>query len=225
MINIAIDGPSGAGKSTISKAVAKELGFIHIDTGALYRTIALYLSDNQIDVNNEEAIKAVLDDIKIQVCIEDGLQKIYLNNKEVCEELRQPNITKIASDVSKLPIVRDYLLEIQRELARENNCVMDGRDISTVVLPDATVKIFLTASPEVRAERRFNQQKEMGIIEDYDKILEDIKKRDYNDSHREIAPLKQAPDAIKIDSSKVDFDEVKNICKKLISERLENVGF
>lgn len=225
MINIAIDGPSGAGKSTISKAVAKELGFIHIDTGALYRTIAFYLSDNQIDVNNEEAIKAALDDIKIQVCIEDGLQKIYLNNKEVCEELRQPNITKIASDVSKLPIVRDYLLEIQRELARENNCVMDGRDISTVVLPDATVKIFLTASPEVRAERRFNQQKEMGIIEDYDKILEDIKKRDYNDSHREIAPLKQAPDAIKIDSSKVDFDEVKNICKKLISERLENVGF
>lgn len=225
MINIAIDGPSGAGKSTISKAVAKELGFIHIDTGALYRTIALYLSDNQIDVNNEEAIKAALDDIKIQVCIEDGLQKIYLNNKEVCEELRQPNITKIASDVSKLPIVRDYLLEIQRELARENNCVMDGRDISTVVLPDATVKIFLTASPEVRAERRFNQQKEMGIIEDYDKILDDIKKRDYNDSHREIAPLKQAPDAIKIDSSKVDFDEVKNICKKLISERLENVGF
>lgn len=225
MINIAIDGPSGAGKSTISKAVAKELGFIHIDTGALYRTIALYLSDNQIDVNNEEAIKAALDDIKIQVCIEDGLQKIYLNNKEVCEELRQPNITKIASDVSKLPIVRDYLLEIQRELARENNCVMDGRDISTVVLPDATVKIYLTASPEVRAERRFNQQKEMGIIEDYDKILDDIKKRDYNDSHREIAPLKQAPDAIKIDSSKVDFDEVKNICKKLISERLENVGF
>lgn len=225
MINIAIDGPSGAGKSTISKAVAKELGFIHIDTGALYRTIAFYLSDNQIDVNNEEAIKAALDDIKIQVCIEDGLQKIYLNNKEVCEELRQPNITKIASDVSKLPIVRDYLLEIQRELARENNCVMDGRDISTVVLPDATVKIFLTASPEVRAERRFNQQKEMGIIEDYDKILDDIKKRDYNDSHREIAPLKQAPDAIKIDSSKVDFDEVKNICKKLISERLENVGF
>lgn len=225
MINIAIDGPSGAGKSTISKAVAKEFGFIHINTGALYRTIALYLSDNQIDINNEEAIKAALDDIKIQVCIEDGLQKIYLNNKEVCEELRQPNITKIASDVSKLPIVRDYLLEIQRELARENNCVMDGRDISTVVLPDATVKIFLTASPEVRAERRFNQQKEMGIIEDYDKILEDIKKRDYNDSHREIAPLKRAPDAIKIDSSKVDFDEVKNICKKLISERLENVGF
>lgn len=225
MINIAIDGPSGAGKSTISKAVAKELGFIHIDTGALYRTIALYLSDNQIDVNNEEAIKAALDDIKIQVCIEDGLQKIYLNNKEACEELRQPNITKIASDVSKLPIVRDYLLEIQRELARENNCVMDGRDISTVVLPDATVKIFLTASPEVRAERRLKQQKEMGIIEDYDKILDDIKKRDYNDSHREIAPLKQAPDAIKIDSSKVDFDEVKNICKKLISERLENVGF
>ena len=225
MINIAIDGPSGAGKSTISKAVAKELGFIHIDTGALYRTIAFYLSDNQIDINNEEAIKSALDDIKIQVCIEDGLQKIYLNNKEVCEELRQPNITKIASDVSKLPIVRDYLLEIQRELARENNCVMDGRDISTVVLPDATVKIFLTASPEVRAERRFNQQKEMGIIEDYDKILDDIKKRDYNDSHREIAPLKQAPDAIKIDSSKVDFDEVKNICKKLISERLENVGF
>lgn len=225
MINIAIDGPSGAGKSTISKAVAKELGFIHIDTGALYRTIALYLSDNQIDINNEEAIKAALDDIKIQVCIEDGLQKIYLNNKEVCEELRQPNITKIASDVSKLPIVRAYLLEIQREIARENNCVMDGRDISTVVLPDATVKIFLTASPEVRAERRLKQQKEMGIIEDYDKILDDIKKRDYNDSHREIAPLKQAPDAIKIDSSKVDFDEVKNICKKLISERLENVGF
>lgn len=225
MINIAIDGPSGAGKSTISKAVAKELGFIHIDTGALYRTIAFYLSDNQIDVNNEEAIKAALDDIKIQVCIEDGLQKIYLNNKEVCEELRQPNITKIASDVSKLPIVRAYLLEIQRELARENDCVMDGRDISTVVLPDATVKIFLTASPEVRAERRLKQQKEMGIIEDYDKILDDIKKRDYNDSHREIAPLKQAPDAIKIDSSKVDFDEVKNICKKLISERLENVGF
>lgn len=225
MINIAIDGPSGAGKSTISKAVAKELGFIHIDTGALYRTIALYLSDNQIDINNEEAIKAALDDIKIQVCIEDGLQKIYLNNKEVCEELRQPNITKIASDVSKLPIVRAYLLEIQRELARENDCVMDGRDISTVVLPDATVKIFLTASPEVRAERRLKQQKEMGIIEDYDKILDDIKKRDYNDSHREIAPLKQAPDAIKIDSSKVDFDEVKNICKKLISERLENVEF
>ena len=222
MINIAIDGPSGAGKSTISKEVAKELGFIHIDTGALYRTIALYLSDNKIDINNEETIKSVLDDIKIKVCIEDGLQKIYLNGKEVCEELRQPNITKIASDVSKLPIVRAYLLEIQRELARKNDCVMDGRDIATVVLPNATVKIFLTASPEVRAKRRLNQQKEMGIIEDYDKILEDIKKRDYNDSHREIAPLKQAPDAIKIDSSEIDFDEVKDICKKLISERLKN---
>ena len=222
MINIAIDGPSGAGKSTISKEVAKELGFIHIDTGALYRTIALYLSYNKIDINNEETIKSVLDDIKIKVCIEDGLQKIYLNGKEVCEELRQPNITKIASDVSKLPIVRAYLLEIQRELARKNDCVMDGRDIATVVLPNATVKIFLTASPEVRAERRLNQQKEMGIIEDYDKILEDIKKRDYNDSHREIAPLKQAPDAIKIDSSEIDFDEVKDICKKLISERLKN---
>lgn len=223
MINIAIDGPSGAGKSTISKEVAKELGFIHIDTGALYRTIALYLSDNKIDINNEEKIKSVLDDIKIKVCIEDGLQKIYLNGKEVCEELRQPNITKIASDVSKFPIVRAYLLEIQRELARENDCVMDGRDIATVVLPNATVKIFLTASPEVRAERRLNQQKEMGIIEDYDKILEDIKKRDYNDSHREIAPLKQAPDAIKIDSSEIDFDEVKDMCKKLITERLKNV--
>lgn len=222
MINIAIDGPSGAGKSTISKEVAKELGFIHIDTGALYRTIALYLSYNKIDINNEETIKSVLDDIKIKVCIEDGLQKIYLNGKEVCEELRQPNITKIASDVSKLPSVRAYLLEIQRELARKNDCVMDGRDIATVVLPNATVKIFLTASPEVRAERRLNQQKEMGIIEDYDKILEDIKKRDYNDSHREIAPLKQAPDAIKIDSSEIDFDEVKDICKKLISERLKN---
>lgn len=222
MINIAIDGPSGAGKSTISKEVAKELGFIHIDTGALYRTIALYLSDNKIDINNEETIKSVLDDIKIKVCIEDGLQKIYLNGKEVCEELRQPNITKIASDVSKLPSVRAYLLEIQRELARKNDCVMDGRDIATVVLPNATVKIFLTASPEVRAKRRLNQQKEMGIIEDYDKILEDIKKRDYNDSHREIAPLKQAPDAIKIDSSEIDFDEVKDICKKLISERLKN---
>ncbi|MDO5014927.1 MAG: (d)CMP kinase [Clostridia bacterium] len=222
MINIAIDGPSGAGKSTISKAIAKHFGFVHIDTGALYRTVALYVFENNINMNDEKSVAKALENIDIKVAIEEDLQKIYLNGKDVGTKIREPNITKMASDISKLKIVRDFLLDVQRKLAKENDCVMDGRDIGTVVLPDSDVKIFLTASPEVRAKRRLLQQEEMGIFENYEKILEDIKKRDYNDSHREIAPLKQAEDAIKVDSSEFSFEQIKQKCKNLIDERLKN---
>lgn len=207
-INVAIDGPAGAGKSTISRKAAAELGFIYIDTGALYRTVGLNALRQGIDLNNdEEIISTLTDELKIELKFIDGEQRMFLNAQDVSTEIRTPEASMAASRVSAVPKVREYLFDLQKNLAKENNCIMDGRDIGTVVLPDADVKIFLTASPEARAERRFKELREKGIDTPYEDVLKDMIKRDYDDSHRSIAPLKQADDAVLCDTSNIGLEE------------------
>ena len=184
MISIAIDGPSGSGKSTISKVLAKKLNFLNVDTGALYRAIALYIVQNNLSFNDEKTLSNFMSDIKIGVKNNNSVQRTFLNDVDVTEDLRAENVTKISSDIATYSCVRDYLMGIQRKLASENNVVMDGRDIGTVVLPDADVKIFLDASPKVRAMRRYNQLKKQDKKIMYDDILEAINKRDFNDKNR-----------------------------------------
>ena len=199
-INIAIDGPAGAGKSSTAKLIAKKLGYIYVDTGALYRTVGLYSIRKGIDTKDAEKVIATLPDIKVEIRFVDGAQHVFLNGEDVSDAIRTPEASMGASNVSAIPKVREFLFDLQRNIAAENNCIMDGRDIGTVVLPNADVKIFLTASVEERATRRYKEMLEKGESADYDDILEDIKKRDYQDSHREIAPLKQADDAIFVDN-------------------------
>ncbi|MGN0447153.1 MAG: (d)CMP kinase [Acutalibacteraceae bacterium] len=207
-INVAIDGPAGAGKSTISRKAAAELGFIYIDTGALYRTVGLNALRQGVDLNNdEEIISTLTDELKIELKFIDGEQRMFLNAQDVSTEIRTPEASMAASRVSAVPKVREYLFDLQKNLAKENNCIMDGRDIGTVVLPDADVKIFLTASPEARAERRFKELREKGIDTPYEDVLKDMIKRDYDDSHRSIAPLKQADDAVLCDTSNIGLEE------------------
>ncbi len=201
MISIAIDGPAGAGKSTIAKAVAKQMSYIYVDTGALYRSIALNTISSNIDTNDVAQIKSLLDSTNVELKFIDGEQRVFLNNEDVSDKIRTTEVSMMASKVSAVPAVREFLLELQRDIARKNNVLMDGRDIGTVVLPNAQVKIFLTASPECRAKRRYDDYVAMGINEDYDKILADIVKRDYDDSHRAIAPLKPAEGAVTVDTS------------------------
>ncbi len=208
VINVAIDGPAGAGKSTISRRAAKELGFIYIDTGALYRTIGVNALRLGVDVHNPQAVADTLtDELKVELKFENGEQKMYLNGEDVSTEIRLPEASMAASAVSAVPAVRAYLFDLQRTLARENNCIMDGRDIGTVVLPDAQVKIFLTASPEARARRRFIELEAKGVNETYENVLNDMIKRDYDDSHRAIAPLKPAEDSIILDTSDIGLEE------------------
>lgn len=207
MINIAIDGPAGAGKSTVAKAAAKKLGFIYVDTGALYRTVGVNALRKGIDPKDAEKVKATLADIDVSLGFVDGSQHVFLNGEDVSEEIRLPASSMAASDVSAIPEVREFLLSLQRDIAKRNNCLMDGRDIGTVILPDAQYKFFFTASAEIRADRRCKELKEKGIPADYETVLYEIKERDYNDSHRKTAPLKQADGAVLIDSSNMTIEE------------------
>lgn len=207
MIAVAIDGPAGAGKSTIARAVADELGFIYVDTGALYRTIGLSCIENNIDISDADAVFSVLSKTDINIVFLNGEQRVLLNDKDVSEKIRTEQISMAASTVSAIPEVRKFLLDLQRGFAKTDNVIMDGRDIGTVVLPNAQVKIFLTASPEKRAERRFKQLAEKGIDAEYDDILSDIIKRDYNDSHRKTAPLKPAENSVIIDTTTLTLEQ------------------
>ena len=217
--SIAIDGPSGAGKSSLAKRLAAEFSFIYVDTGAIYRTVGLAAYRAGIDRKDAEAIAKLLPSLKIHMAYnEQGEQRMFLGDEDVSGEIRLPEISICASDVSSLPVVRDYLLEMQRKMARENNVIMDGRDIGTVVLPDAELKIFLTASPEARAERRLLELVNKGVETNFEAVLEDIRYRDEQDSTRAAAPLKKADDAILVDTSDIDFDEsFKVLCDIVIS--------
>lgn len=219
--SIAIDGPSGAGKSTLAKMIAEELRFLYVDTGAIYRTVGLYAQKNDVDPRDVAAVTALLDSIKIEMNHgDDGLQHMYLNGEDVTADIRQHEISAYASAVSAIPQVRTFLLEMQRCFARTNNVVMDGRDIGTVVLPDAQVKIFLTADPEDRARRRYEELLQRGQQTDYDTVLRDLIQRDYNDSHRASAPLKQADDAILLDTTGNTLKESYELILKTVKERL-----
>lgn len=206
-INIAIDGPAGAGKSTIAKAVAKEMSYIYVDTGALYRTVGVFAIEEKTDFDNTEDMKNLLGRIDVELKYVDGVQKVYLNGLDYSDKIRTPEASMAASDVSKIPIVREFLLSKQRDIAKENNCIMDGRDIGTVVLPDAQIKIFLTADVEERAGRRYKELLEKGTEVKFEEVLEDMKKRDYQDSHREIAPLKPAEDSIIFDTTGMTLEQ------------------
>ena len=222
MISVAIDGPAGAGKSTIAKTVSKKLGFIYVDTGALYRTIGLKFMNEGYDEDLNCDINKILDGTKVDIKFIDGEQRVFLNGEDVSELIRTPKASLMASAVSAKPEVRAFLLEMQRRLARENNVIMDGRDIGTVVLPDATVKIFLTASAEERANRRYKELIEKGMEVNYADVLADIEKRDYNDSHRDIAPLKPAEDSVLADTSKNNLEQSVDLILSIINERLDN---
>lgn len=213
---IALDGPSGSGKSTLAKRLAKHYGFVYIDTGALYRTIGLFVSEKGIASDDVDGIVAVLPEIKLEMRLENGGGVVYLGGRKIGDEIRTPTCSKYASDVSKIPEVRAFLLETQRSIARENNVIMDGRDIGTVILPDAQVKLFVIASPEARAMRRFNELKEKGIETTYDEVLADMKWRDANDSGRKIAPAIPAEDAIPFDNSAMDVDAMVEAAIEII---------
>lgn len=202
---IALDGPSGSGKSTLAKNLAKHYGFVYIDTGALYRTIGLFVAERGIASDDVKSIIACLPEIKIEMKLINGGGAVYLGNKLIGNEIRTPLISKYASDVSKIPEVREFLLETQRSIARENNVIMDGRDIGTVILPDAQVKMFVTASIEARAKRRYAELCERGVETTYEAVLSDMQWRDANDSGREIAPAIPAEDAIMFDNSGLDI--------------------
>ena len=219
--SVAVDGPSGAGKSTLSKAVAGELGILYVDTGAIYRTIGYYVFEKGIDPKDAPAVNAILPELDIQIRYgDDGLQRMYLNGQDVTTQIRLPQISMYASAVSAIPEVREFLLEMQRELARRSSVIMDGRDIGTVVLPDADVKIFLTAEAEVRAQRRAKDLAERGTPTPFEEVLRDIQQRDYNDSHRAAAPLRQAEDAVLVDTSELTFAESQQKLTEIIKGRV-----
>ncbi|MGN1418578.1 MAG: (d)CMP kinase [Acutalibacteraceae bacterium] len=221
MINVAIDGPAGAGKSTISRKAAAELGYIYIDTGALYRTVGLAAMRAGADLDDPKQIESVLnDELEVELKFIDGEQKMFLCGEDVSKQIRTPEASIAASKVSAVPAVRAYLFDLQKKMARENNCIMDGRDIGTVVLPDAQVKIFLTASPEARADRRYKELCEKGMDVKYEDVLSDINKRDWADSHREIAPLKKAEDAILCDTSDINLEQSIELIIRTIKENI-----
>lgn len=207
VINVAVDGPAGAGKSTIAKAVAKNLGFIYVDTGALYRTIGVYATEKRVDFEDLPTLEDLLQKTKIEIKYENDVQKVYCNGVDFSDKIRTPEASMAASNVSKIPMVREFLLSLQRDIAKQNSCIMDGRDIGTVVLPDAKIKIFLTADVKERAKRRFIELREKGSSVTFEEVLDDMEKRDYQDSHREIAPLKIAKDSILVDTTSLDLEQ------------------
>ena len=220
-ISIAIDGPAGAGKSTISKVIAKKLGFIYVDTGAMYRAVALYALQNNINTRNEDGVlESVLDKIDVDIAYKDSVQHIYLNGTDVSDAIREPEVSMGASDVAVVPAVRLKLVELQRALAKRENVIMDGRDIGTYVLPDAEIKIFLTATAEERAKRRHIELVQKGVDASYKEVLADMIKRDHNDSTRKFAPLKQAEDAVLIDTTEYDFDGSVEAILSYINKKL-----
>ncbi len=220
--SIAIDGPGGAGKSSLAKAVAKKLSILHVDTGAIYRTIGYAAFARGLNAKDESQIAPLLKTIHIDMAFDEaGRQKMLLDGKDVSREIRLPEISMYASNVSALPCVRAYLLEMQRDIARKRSVIMDGRDIGTVVLPDADLKIYLTASAEERARRRCLELSERGTPEPYEAVLREINERDEQDMHRAIAPLREAADAIRLDTSALNFDESEQALLKLIQEKLQ----
>lgn len=219
MINIAIDGPAGAGKSTVAKGVAAKLGYIYVDTGALYRAIGVYALRQGVDTRDGNGVSELLPEINVELKFIDGVQHVFLNGEDVSVEIRTPDASMAASNVSAIPSVRSFLFDLQRDIASKNNCIMDGRDIGTVVLPNAQVKIFLTADPEERAMRRYKEL----IIKDpdvkYDDVLADLKVRDYQDSHREIAPLKPAKDSVVYNTTGNSLEESVEKVINIIKEK------
>ena len=220
-INIAIDGPAGAGKSTIARRLAKELGYYYVDTGAIYRTVAYFLDLLGISPKDVDGVERYLDELTVAIEYdEEGKQHMLMNGMDVTDDIRTPDISQKASLVSAHAMVRDMLLDMQRDVAKKHNVIMDGRDIGTVVLPRATVKIFLTASAEVRAQRRTDELTAKGQKANYEQVLKDIQQRDYQDSHRPIAPLKQAKDAALLDTSDLDIDGVVAAMKEIIAKKV-----
>lgn len=220
-VAIAIDGPAGAGKSTIAKRVAEELNFMYVDTGALYRAVALCAIQKNIEPDDSQRVSEMLSEIKVQLAFNYRFEKVVLlDGRDVSSRIRTPEVSMAASKISALPQVRAYLLDLQRDIAKENNVIMDGRDIGTVVLPDAKVKIFLTASPQVRAERRYKELSEKGANVSFDEVLKDVNERDYNDSHRKTAPLKPAEDSVFVDTTDLDFEQSVEKIISVIKERI-----
>ena len=219
-ISVAIDGPAGAGKSTIAKRLARELGFYYVDTGAIYRTVAYFMDLLGISPKDVDGVERYIDELNIGLEYdEDGTQHMLMNGMDVTDDIRTPDISQKASLVSAHAVVREVLLDMQREVARNYNVIMDGRDIGTVVRPKAQVKIFLTASAEVRARRRYEELQAKGSHDSYEKVLKELQQRDYQDSHREIAPLKQAKDAIKVDTSELDIDGVVAAIREIVRQK------
>lgn len=218
--SVAVDGPSGAGKSTLAKAAATQLGIVYVDTGAIYRSIGYYVYCKGIDPKDAAAVIAVLPEMEIQMCYgEDGVQHMILNGEDVSQQIRLPEMSMYASAVSAIPEVRAFLLEMQRQMARSTSVIMDGRDIGTVVLPQADVKIFLTAAAEVRALRRMKELEQRGTPQAFEEVLQQIEKRDWDDSHRAAAPLRQAEDAVLLDTSELSFEESLNAMLDIIRRR------
>lgn len=220
MVSVAIDGPAGAGKSTLARRLAAELGYIYVDTGAMFRTIGLYALRAGKDPKDNEAVNALLPEISLKFAFIEGEQHIYLNGEDVSTAIRTEEVGMAASAVGANPEVRAFLLGMQRDMAKTQDVLMDGRDIGTVVLPDATVKIFLTASPEARAARRWKEYQQKGVEVSYEEVLADVRQRDYQDTHRAAAPLRQADDAQLLDTSEMNFEQSLEAMKKMIVEKV-----